>query len=128
MLPPGNTVILLFDGGKRMPTKSRCRCQVPGVKFASKLDFSAEALVAHPCLRHPWSKRFMHASLISKFLLQSSNVYSGGLEIAQKDSNCGRLFYVWSWVKDSRQMFQYSNRMFEQTLQILISFKISLGA
>ena len=28
MLPPGNTVILLYDGSKRMPTKARCGCQV----------------------------------------------------------------------------------------------------
>ena len=35
MLPPGNTVILLSDGGKQMLTKSR------------KLDIGDEALVAH---------------------------------------------------------------------------------
>ena len=28
MLPPGNTVILLYDGGKRVATKARCGCQV----------------------------------------------------------------------------------------------------
>ena len=28
MLPPGNTVILLYNGGKRVATKARCRCQV----------------------------------------------------------------------------------------------------
>ena len=49
--------------------------------------------------------------LTSKFLLQSSNAECGGLEKAHKDS---------------RQMFQYSNRMFEQILQI--SVKISFGA
>ena len=27
-LPPENTIILLSDGGKRMPTKSQCGCQV----------------------------------------------------------------------------------------------------
>ena len=48
MLPPGNTVILLSDRGKRMLTKSRCGCQ-----FASKLEFSAEALVAHPTFDTP---------------------------------------------------------------------------
>ena len=45
MLPPGNTVILLYDGGKRVATKAP--------KFASKLDFSAEALVAYPGIRSP---------------------------------------------------------------------------
>ena len=57
------------------------------------------------------SKRFMHALLTSKFLVQSSNAECGGLETAYKDS---------------RQMFQHSDRMFEQILQI--SFKISFGA
>ena len=47
-LPPGSTVILLSDGGKRMPTNRDV-----DVKFASKLDFCAEALVAHPCLGIP---------------------------------------------------------------------------
>ena len=28
MLPPGKTLILLSEGGKRMPTKSLCGCQV----------------------------------------------------------------------------------------------------
>ena len=28
MLPPGNTLIPLYDGGKRVATKSRCGCQV----------------------------------------------------------------------------------------------------
>ena len=45
MLPPGNTVILLFDGGKRMRQERGV-----DVKFASKLDFRAEALVAYPGL------------------------------------------------------------------------------
>ena len=49
--------------------------------------------------------------LISKFLVQLSNAECGGLETAYKDS---------------RQMFQHSDRMFEQILQI--SFKISFGA
>ena len=47
-LPPGSTVILLSEGGKWMPTN----CGVD-VKLASKLDFCAEVLVAHPRLRHP---------------------------------------------------------------------------
>ena len=50
MLPPGNTVILLSDGGKQMPKKRGV-----DVEFASKLDFSDEALVAYPGLRPPWS-------------------------------------------------------------------------
>ena len=45
----GNALILLSAGGKRMPTKARG----VDVKFASKFDFSAEALVAHPGLRPP---------------------------------------------------------------------------
>ena len=49
--------------------------------------------------------------LTSKFLVQLSNAEYGGLETAYKNS---------------RQMFQHSNRMFEQILQI--SFKISFGA
>ena len=48
MLPPGNTVILLSDGGKRSRQN-----QGVDVKLASKLDSSAESLVAHHCLRHP---------------------------------------------------------------------------
>ena len=56
-------------------------------------------------------KQFMHAPLTSKFLVQLSNAECGGLETAYKDS-C--------------QMFQHSDRMFEQILQI--SFKISFGA
>ena len=59
----------------------------------------------HDCLQ---SKRFMRATLTLKFLLQYSNAEWGGLETAHKDS---------------RQMFQYFNRMFQQILQI--SFKIS---
>ena len=50
-------------------------------------------------------------ALASKFLVQPSNAECGGLETAYKDS---------------RHMFQHSNRMFEQILQI--SFKISFGA
>ena len=57
------------------------------------------------------SKRFMRAPLTSKFLVQPSNAECGGLETAYKDS-C--------------QMFQHSDRMFEQIVQI--SFKISFGA
>ena len=44
MLPPGNTVILLYDGGKRVATKARCGCQ-----FASKLDFSYTDLWSISC-------------------------------------------------------------------------------
>ena len=48
MLPPGNIVIVLSDGG------NGCRQNYGvDVKFASKLDFSAEALVAHPGLHPP---------------------------------------------------------------------------
>ena len=57
------------------------------------------------------SKRFMRTPLTSKFLVQPSNAECGGLETPYKDS---------------RQMFQHSDRMFEQILQI--SFKISFGA
>ena len=54
----------------------------------------------------------VHACLLtSKFLVQPSNAECGGLETAYKDSP---------------QMFQHSDRMFEQILQI--SFKISFGA
>ena len=42
--------------------------------------------------------------LTSKFLVQPSNAECGGLETAYEDS---------------RQMFQHSDRMFEQILQIL---------
>ena len=56
------------------------------------------------------SKRFMHAPLTSKFLLQPLSAECGGLETGHKDS---------------RQMFQHSDRMFEQIFQI--SFKISFG-
>ena len=50
------------------------------------------------------SKRFMRAPpLTSKFLVQPSNAECEGLETAYKDS---------------RQMFQHSNRMFEEILQI----------
>ena len=56
------------------------------------------------------SKQFMRVPLTSKFLVQPSNAECGGLETAYKDS---------------RQMFQHSNRMFEEILQI--SFKISFG-
>ena len=48
--------------------------------------------------------------LTSKFLVQPSNAICGGLETTYKDL---------------RQMFQHSNRMFEQIFQI--SFKISFG-
>ena len=48
----GNALILPSAGGKRMPTKARG----VDVKFASKFDFIAEALVAHPglCLPPPF--------------------------------------------------------------------------
>ena len=49
--------------------------------------------------------------LTSKFLVQPSSAECGGLETGHKDS---------------RQMFQHSDRMFEQIFQI--SFKISFGA
>ena len=49
-------------------------------------------------------------ALTSKFLVQPSNAECGGLETTYKDS---------------RQMFQHSDRMFEQIFQI--SFKISFG-
>ena len=52
----------------------------------------------------------VHASLTSKFLVQPSNTECGGLE-----TTC----------TDLCQMFQHSDRMFEQILQI--SFKISFG-
>ena len=48
--------------------------------------------------------------LTSKFLVQPSNTEYGGLETTYKDSH---------------QMFQHSDRMFEQIFQI--SFKISFG-
>ena len=56
------------------------------------------------------SKQFMHAPLTSKFLVQPSNAECRGLETTYKDL---------------RQMFQHSDRMFEQIFQI--SFKISFG-
>ena len=52
----------------------------------------------------------VHACLTSKFLVQPLNAECGGLETTYKDS---------------RQMFQHSDRMFEQIFQI--SFKISFG-
>ena len=57
------------------------------------------------------SKRLIRVSLTSKFLVQPSSAKCGGLETGYKDS---------------RQMFQHSDRMFEQIFQI--SFKISFGA
>ena len=54
--------------------------------------------------------KMVHACLASKFLVQLSNSECGGLETAYKDS---------------LQMFQHSDRMFEQILQI--SVKISFG-
>ena len=57
------------------------------------------------------SKRFARAPLTSKFLVQPSSAECGGLETGYKDSH---------------QMFQHSDRMFEQIFQM--SFKISFGA
>ena len=66
-------------------------------------------LTCHEMTKLLESKRFMRTTT-SKFLVQSLNAECGGLETFQKDS---------------RQMFQYSNRVFEEILQI--SFKISFG-
>ena len=57
-------------------------------RFASKLDFSAEALVAHPCLRHPWSD----ISLVFRKLSANSSKYfrqlHGGYTIKLLLINC----------------------------------------
>ena len=70
------------------------------------------------CLRKTFKSKLIivivksvHACLTLKFFAQPSSAECGGLETDHKDS---------------RQMFQHSDRMFEQIFQI--SFKISCGA
>ena len=71
--------------------------------FATHLTKERRVRKLFYCLQ---SQQFMQAPK-----LQSSNAECGSLETDHKDS---------------RQIFQYSKRMFEQILQI--SFKISFGA